>query len=210
MSKIDFKKTLKHLYAPSSKDFSVVEVPDMQYLMVDGQGEPNPDITEAYQAALEVLYALAYKLKFMSKQEGKDYVVPPLEGLWWADDMTSFTVNHDKSKWCWTMMIMQPAWITEAMFAAAVEQLRAKKDLTALPLVRFDTYSEGSSAQIMHRGSFDDEAPTLARLHHEWMPAHGYTFNGKHHEIYLSDPRKVSPDRLKTVLRQPIRSLSVT
>lgn len=203
MTKIDFKKEWKHLYNPSGKDFETVEVPVLNYLMVDGHGTPG---NQAYQEALEALYGVAYKLKFMSKQSlARDYVVPPLQGLWWAEDMDHFTVKRDKSKWDWTMMIMTPDWIERGLFDTAVAEVRTKKNPAALPKLRLEALAEGLCAQIMHIGSYDDEGPTLARLHHEWMPQNGYTFNGKHHEIYLGDPRRVAPEKLKTILRQPIQ-----
>ncbi|MEJ5309570.1 MAG: GyrI-like domain-containing protein [Anaerolineae bacterium] len=203
MDKVDFKKALQHLYNPSSRDFSVVEVPEMQFLMVDGHGDPNTE--PAYQEAVESLYAVAYKLKFMSKQRlEKDYTVPPLEGLWWAADMDSFTVRLDKSAWDWTMMIMQPEWITPEMFAQAVAEVQKIKASPALSKMRLERYAEGLSVQILHIGSYDDEAPTLARLHREFIPQNGYVEAGKHHEIYLGDPRKTAPEKLKTVLRQPV------
>jgi hypothetical protein len=207
MSKVDFKKELKHLYKPSGKDFSLEDVPPMQFLMIDGKGDPNTALE--YQQALEALYAVAYKLKFTSKQQlGKDYVVPPLEGLWWAEDMEAFTSMRDKDQWSWTMMIMTPEWITADLFREALTVVgKGKEPPVSLAKLRLETYHEGLSAQILHIGSYDDEAPTLARLHHEWMPQHGYTFNGKHHEIYLSDPRRVAPEKLKTVLRQPIKPI---
>ena len=206
MDKTDFKKELKHLYKPTAKNFTLVEVPQMQFLMVDGQGVPNPEITPAYQQALEALYAVSYKVKFASKKElEKDYVVPPLEGLWWADDMTVFTTNRDKSKWQWRMMIMQPDWITQGMIDAGTAVVQKQKELPALEKLRFETYEEGLSVQIMHIGSYDNEGPTLAKLHDEFMPENGFDFNGHHHEIYLSDPRRVAPEKLKTVLRQPVR-----
>jgi len=203
MDKIDFKKEWPHLYNPSLRDFSVVEVPEMQFLMVDGHGDPNT--TPAYQEAVEALYAVAYKLKFMSKQQVvKDYVVPPLEGLWWAADMDTFTLARDKSAWDWTVMIMQPDWITPEMFAQAAAEVQKSKTLSVLSNMRLERYAEGLSVQIMHIGSYDDEAPTLERLHREFIPQNGYVEAGKHHEIYLSDPRKVAPEKLKTVLRQPV------
>ena len=209
MPKIDFKKELKHLYRPSTKEFAVVDVPPMRFLMIDGHGDPNT--AQEYRDALEALYAVAYKLKFMSKKEmgmgmGMDYVVPPLEGLWWAEDMETFTTGRDKSAWDWTMMIMQPQCITQEMFEEALKQVEKKK-LAALPKLRLETYHEGLSVQIMHVGSYDDEAPTLDRMHHEFIPEDGYEMAGKHHEIYLSDPRRVAPEKLKTVLRQPIRKI---
>lgn len=206
MRKIDFKKELKHLYAPGKSDFVVVQVPPMSFLQIDGHGDPNTAVE--YQEALEALYAAAFKIKFMSKKElGRDYVVPPLEGLWWAQDMGSFTSQRDKSAWDWTMMIMQPEWITSDMYHSAVSEVSAKKVLPALHKLEFLTCDEGLSVQILHLGSYDDEGPTILRMHSEWMPANGYAENGKHHEIYLSDPRKTAPEKLRTVLRQPIKKV---
>ena len=203
MSKTDFKKTYRQLYSPSTRNFAVVDVPPMQFLMIDGHGDPNT--AQEYQDAIEALYAAAFKVKFISKKTlDQDYVVPPLEGLWWADDMHTFTSRRDKSTWDWTMMIMQPEWITPEMVEESGMQV-AKKVLPALPKLRLENYHEGLSVQIMHVGSYDDEGPKLARMHREWMPDNGYVENGKHHEIYLSDARRVEPDKLKTVLRQPIR-----
>lgn len=203
MTKIDFKKELKHLYQPHKKDFQLVEVPDMKFFMVDGQGTPG--VVPEYTDALEALYALSYKVKFLSKKLERDFVVPPLEGLWWADDMAAFTTSRDKSQWRWTMMIMTPDWISAEMVAEAREEVIKKKELPSLGLLRWENYREGLSAQILHLGSYDDEGPVLERLHHQWMPENGYVFNGLHHEIYLSDPRRVEASRLKTILRQPIK-----
>ncbi len=202
MEKVDFKKTLKDLYAPKRK-FEIVDVPEMQFLMVDGHGDPNT--AQEYAEAVEALYAVAYKMKFMSKKMlEKDYTVPPLEGLWWAADMDTF-VSRDKSAWDWTMMIMTPDWITDEIFAEAVAVVRKAKNPAALDKVRLEHYHEGLSVQIMHVGSYDDEAPVLAKLHNEFIPENEYTMTGKHHEIYLSDPRRVAPEKLKTVLRQPVK-----
>ena len=204
MSKIDFKKKLKYLYRPSSKKFESVNVPPMNFLMIDGHGDPN--VAPAYQEAVEALYAVAYKIKFKSKKEvGRDYVVPPLEGLWWAEDMASFTSARDKSDWDWTMMIMTPEWIDSEMYEQALAEVRKKKNPPALPKMRLESYHEGLVVQIMHIGSYEDEGPTLARMHQQWMPENGYVPNGKHHDIYLSDPRRCDPSRMKTILRQPIR-----
>jgi hypothetical protein len=206
MTKIDFKKELKHLYRPSVKKFVVVDVPPMQYLMIDGHGDPNT--AQEYQDALAALFPVAWQLKFMSKRElGKDYVVLPLEGLWWAEDMESFTSMRDKSQWDWTMMIMQPEWITREMFETVATQVEMEKGLPAISKLRLETYHEGLSVQIMHIGSYDDEGPTLDEMHHKFVPENGYEMVGKHHEIYLSDFRKVAPEKLKTVLRQPVRSV---
>jgi len=205
MSKIDFKKEYKHLYNPPRQDFTVIEVPSMKFLMVDGHGDPNT--AQEYKDAIEALYALSYKLKFLSKKQmDKDYVVPPLEGLWWAEDMDAFTINRDKSAWDWTMMIMQPDWIAQNMVDEVSEAL-VEKGLPSLKKARLEEYHEGLSAQIMHIGSYDDEGPTLIRLHNEWIPQNGYIENGKHHEIYLGDPRRVAPEKLKTILRQPIKKM---
>jgi hypothetical protein len=202
MSKVDFKKEYKELYVPP-KDFVFVDVPEMQFLMVDGHGDPN--VAQEYQEALEALYAVAYKIKFSSKKQlERDYVVPPLEGLWWAEDMETFTTARDKSQWDWTMMIMTPEWVSPEIFVEAVEQVRKGKNPAALDKVRLESYQEGLSIQIMHVGSYDDEGPTLLKLHTKFLPENGYVENGKHHEIYLSDPRKVAPEKLKTVLRQPV------
>ncbi len=206
MTKIDFKKEQKHLYRPSNKEFVVVEVPQMNFIMADGHGDPNT--AQEYHDVVEALYAVAYKIKFMCKKQlGKDYVVPPLEGLWWAEDMELFTTGRDKSKWDWTMMIMQPEWITQEMFDEACGQVAKAKNPPALSRLRLESYNEGLSVQIMHIGSFDDEGPTIHKLHHEYLPENGYVEAGKHHEIYLSDPRKVAPEKLKTVLRQPVRKV---
>lgn len=203
MSKVDFKKEFKELYNPP-KDFVLVDVPEMKFLMVDGHGDPNT--AQEYNDAVEALYAVAYKQKFISKKElGEDYVVPPLEGLWWADDMDTFTVARDKSQWDWTMMILTPGWISPEMFEDALQQVRKGKNPAMLENVRLESYHEGLSVHIMHIGSYDDEGPTLDRMHNEFIPENGYVMVGKHHEIYLSDPRRVAPEKLKTVLRQPVR-----
>ncbi len=203
MKKIDFKKDLKHLYQPSAKDVVRVDVPKMNYLMIDGEGDPNT--STAYQAAMEALFALSYSIKFMAKKgtQAIDYGVMPLEGLWWADDMSSFSVN-DKSNWKWTMMIMQPDFIAREIVDKAVEDVRRKKKLTALGEVRFAPLAEGTCAQIMHIGPFTDEGPTIERLH-KFIADAGRKLSGKHHEIYLSDIRKADPVKWKTVIRQPMQ-----
>lgn len=200
--KIDFKKTLDG-YRAKRGEFRVVHLPAMQYLMVEGHGDPNT--SPAFGEALGALYPVAYKLKFASKRDlGRDYVVPPLEGLWWAEDMDSFTASRDKSRWDWTMMLMVPDWIDQGMFEAAVEHAGAKAPPVRLGDVRLQSLSEGQCVQTLHIGSFDDEAAVLERMHNEFIPDHGLHMDGKHHEIYLSDFRKVAPERLRTVLRQPV------
>lgn len=201
--KTDFKKTLD-AYQARRHQFRIVDVPDACYLMIDGHGDPNtsPD----YAEALAALYPVAYKLKFASKRElGRDYVVMPLEGLWWADDMDSFTTSRDKSRWDWTMMIMTPDWLDQEMFAKAVGQVEAKDPPARLGDIRMEVLSEGLCAQMLHVGSFDDEADVLARMHYGFIPDNGLRIVGKHHEIYLSDPRRTAPERLRTIVRQPVR-----
>ncbi|TWE13899.1 hypothetical protein FHX69_6029 [Prauserella muralis] len=201
----DVKKRHKELYSPSSTEFAVVDVPEFRYLAVDGRGDPNT--SAAYAHALEALYGVAYTLKFASKKTlGRDFVIAPLEGLWRADDPAVFTARL-KDSWDWTMLISQPDWITEDMVDAAVGTVaKKKKDNPALANLRLLTLNEGTCVQILHIGSYDDEAPTLHRLHHHYLPEHGLTFNGDHHEIYLSDPRRTAPAKLRTILRQPVRS----
>lgn len=201
--KVDVKASLDSYRAPRG-EFRILDLPDMQYLMIDGHGDPNTD--PAYTEALSALYPVAYKLKFLSKRElDRDYVVPPLEGLWWADDMDAFTVSRDKSQWSWTMMIMVPDWLDHASFVRAVEQAGARSRPERLEDVRLDTLSEGRCVQTLHHGSFDDEGPALERLHDEFLPENGLRPQGRHHEIYFSDFRRVAPDQLRTILRQPVR-----
>lgn len=203
MSKVDFKKEYKDLFSASKKDFEEVNVPELQFLQVDGMGNPNS--SPAYTRALDALYALAYKVKFYSKMElGKDYVVPPLEGLWWSDDMASFA-SGDKDSWKWTMMLLTPEWITAEEVENARAEVAAKKNPEALSEVRLETCEEGLSLQIMHLGPYDAEAPTLKRLHEEFMPANGFVPDGLHHEIYFNSPTRVAPEKLRTILRQPVK-----
>lgn len=204
--KFDVRKAFKPRYSPSSKAFEIVDVPEMRYLMVDGEGNPNS--SQHYKQAIEALYTVSYTLKFASKKDlGLDYAVPPLEGLWWADDMRDFVARR-KDRWRWTMMIMVPEWIRPAMITAAIDGAGAKKALPSIGLIRHETLREGTSIQIFHVGSYDDEGPVLKRLHEEFMPANKLAFNGKHHEIYLSDARRTEPAKLKTVLRQPVKPQS--
>ena len=202
MEKVDFKKQLKHLYRPPAKNAVAVEVPVMNFLMLDGEGDPNS--APAYGEAVEALYAVAYALKFMIKKgpQAVDYGVLPLEGLWWVEDMRQFSVEN-KSAWQWTMMIMQPDYVTRELYEAALVQVEAKKKPPALGKIRLESYAEGLSAQIMHSGPYAAEAPTIEKLH-QFIADQGYQRRGKHHEIYLGDPRRTAPERLKTVIRQPM------
>ena len=202
MEKIDFKKEFKHLYNPSSKEPAIVDVPEMNFLMVDGEGDPNT--AQEYKDAVEALYSVSYALKFMIKKSevAVDYGVMPLEGLWWADDMAQFSVEN-KDIWKWTSMIMQPKYATKELFNKATEQVEKKKNLPALLKIRFESFNEGLSAQIMHIGPYSVEGPTIERLH-DFIKEKGYELRGKHHEIYLADPRRSAPEKMKTVLRQPV------
>jgi hypothetical protein len=204
LTKLDLKKDLKHLYNPSAKAFSTVDVPSMNFLMIDGIGDPNTS-TE-YKEAVETLYILAYAVKFAArKKQAVDYSVMPLEGLWWADDMTAYTAA-DRDSWKWTMMIMQPEVVTQEMVAEIREEVQAKKQPPALAKLRFEPLPEGLSVQILYFGPFKNEGPTIARLH-TFIHDNGYTEAGKHHEIYLSDLRRTDPEKLKTVIRQPMQKL---
>jgi hypothetical protein len=204
MIKIDFKKDLKHLYLPAANKITVVDVPAMNFVTIDGTGDPNT--SREYQAAIEALYSISYTIKFMVKKEKSiDYGVMPLEGLWWTDDMTKFTLEN-KGIWQWTAMIMQPEYVAIDIFARAVEQAAGKKDLPSLAKARFQNFQEGRAVQMMYIGPFAEEGPTIEKLH-QFIRDNDFVFEGtrqKHHEIYLSDFRKTAPEKLKTVIRQPM------
>ncbi|MCP4291703.1 MAG: hypothetical protein GY780_07685 [bacterium] len=202
MTKVDYKKKLKHLYKPSAKLVEIVEVPTMNFLMIDGEG--NPNTSQEFKDAVEALYVVSYALKFMTKKGeiGVDYGVLPLEGLWWADDMSSFSVG-DKASWKWTLMIMQPDLINEEMVKLAIDQVKAKKDPVSLSLLRYETFEEGRVAQVMHVGPFSEEGPTIEKVH-TFIDENGEKRRGLHHEIYLSDIRRADPKNWKTIIRQPM------
>ncbi len=206
MGKVDHKKTLKHLYGPSTRSPALVEVPAMNFLMVDGRGDPNT--SQEYAAAIEALYAMSYTLKFSARQgeSRKDYTVMPLEGLWWAEDMDAFLKGH-RQEWLWTAMIMQPDFIGQDLVEDTREVVRRKKNPAALDKLRFESYEEGVCAQVMFIGPYADEGPTIQVLH-RFIEEQGFELAGKHHEIYLSDPRRTAPEKLRTVIRQPCRSLA--
>ena len=189
------------LLRPRAHRPELVDVPAMAAITVDGSGGPD---SPAFAEAIEALYSVSYALKFTVKRgpEGIDYKVMPLEGLWWSDDHRVYTAGQ-KEKWLWTLLIHQPAVVTDEMFVAAQEQVRRKKALPGLDLLRYTTLEEGRCAQILHVGPFADEGPTIAALH-AFIAAEGLQLRGKHHEIYLSDFRRTAPERLKTVLRQPV------
>ncbi len=203
MKKIDYKKKLKHLYTASPKDPGIVDVPEMNFLMIDGHGDPNT--SELFKDAVGALFSISYTLKFMIKKSRAqiDYGVMPLEGLWWADDMSKFATG-EKESWKWTAMIMQPECVTDELYKEAKEIVRKKKDPDILSKIRFAAFCEGRAAQIMHIGSFSDEGPTIEKLH-KFIGASGYKLAGKHHEIYMSNIARSAPDKWKTIIRQPMK-----
>ncbi|HEY7468890.1 MAG TPA: GyrI-like domain-containing protein [Acidimicrobiia bacterium] len=201
MSISDDRRLLEELYLPSADDFVLVDVPDMQFVMVDGEGDPAGD---TFAQASRWLFSVVYPIKRIAKERmGRSFVEPPLEGLWWADDINDFIAgNRDKLKW--RLMIVTADWVDDEMFAQGVAQ--GSERLGEPPeSLRLDRLAEGLSVQIMHLGPNSEEVATLARLHHEFLPEHGLVPNGHHHEIYLNDPNRVAPEKLKTVLRQPVR-----
>ena len=207
MPKLDFKKENKELYNPSTKEVTVVDIPDMNFLMIDGEGDPNTP--REYQDSIEALFSVSFKAKFISEKEiSQDYVVMPLEGLWWVENMEDFSIK-DKSNWKWTAMIRQPDFITRDIIEKAIKEVEMKKNLPALSRIRFESLHEGLSAQIMHIGPYSEEGPAIEKLHN-FVKEKGYEFDGsmpgeRHHEIYLSDMRRTKPEKLKTIIRQPIK-----
>jgi hypothetical protein len=209
MKKLDLRKEYKHLYRPSTKKVSVVEVPALQFVLVDGQIEPGraPGTSPSFQEAMQALYSIAYTLKFISKgreDDPIDYTVMALEALWWVEG-GEFDIQRPDN-WCWTAMIMQPDHISQAMFSQAREQAQDKKPELDMRELRFETFHEGLCMQIMHIGPYADEPATLAKMD-GFARQEGYRLCGKHHEIYLGDPRRVDPAKLKTVLRHPIEAV---
>lgn len=203
MLKIDFKKQDHPLYTAAANVASMVDVPAMNFLMIDGEGDPNS--SKVYQEAVEALFSMAYALKFKIKKgsEAIDFGVLPLEGLWWADDPQAFVAGR-KAEWKWTLMIRQPDFITGEMVAETRAEILKKKQLSALNFMRFGNFTEGKCAQILHEGPFSEEGPTIERLH-SFIQSNGLKLCGKHHEIYLSDVRKAAPEKWRTVIRQPVR-----
>ncbi len=200
-TKVDLKKELKHLYNPSAKEVSTVDVPAMNFLMVDGEGAPS---SPQYMQSIEALFTVSYTLKFMVKKgSGVDYAVMPLEGLWWMDNMKEFSTER-KDEWKWTSMIMQPEYVKEADVKTAIEQAHKKKDLPAIDKVRFENFKEGLAAQIFYVGPYSAEGPTVTKIH-DYIHKTGHELSGKHHEIYLNTAAKVAPEKLKPIIRQPMK-----
>lgn len=202
MRKIDLKKDLKHLYKPSARKVVQVVAPTLTYLMIDGEGDPNT--SAAFTDAVQALFSVSYTTKFMVKRGDSpvDYAVMPLEGLWWADDMSQFSISN-KSNWKWTLMMLQPPFVTRATIEKAMAEVANKKNLAAIAKLRVEELTEGPCAQILHIGPFSAEGPTIEKVH-QFIGAQG-KLTGKHHEIYLSDIRKADPAKWKTIIRQPFQ-----
>lgn len=203
MDKIDYKKNLKEFYGAKANKPVVVKVPNMNFIMIDGKGDPNT--SQEYIDAIQTLYPVAYAIKFISKLKyGSDFGVMPLEGLWWTEKMADFSVR-DKSNWLWTAMIMQPDVVTEDIYNQAITQVREKKSTKSLDRLRFGSYDEGRAAQVMYIGPYADEGSTIQDLH-KFINEQGGKLvesTNHHHEIYLGDPRRTDPSKLKTIIRQP-------
>ena len=202
--KTDFKKTFPGYKARLGK-FEIIDLPEMRYLMISGGGGPA---SEDYASAITTLYPLAYALKFASKRQlERDYVVPPLEALWWADDMAAFTSNFDQSQWLWTAMLMVPDWISQEFYLEVRERVAASGKTPDLEKLELKTLDEGKVVQTLHIGPYAQEGPLLAKLHDEFIPQNNLQMTGHHHEIYFNDFRKTAPEKLRTILRQPVRAL---
>jgi len=200
MKTIDLKKTLKPFYAASATKPAIIDVPPMNAIMVDGTGDPN---SPAFQEAVGSLYSVAYTLKFAFKKEkGIDYPVMALEGLWSAGDPVAF-ISDRREEWTWTAFIVLPDVVTKKDVDAAIAAVKKKAKFPRFPEVRFERFAEGKAAQIMHVGPYSAEGPTIERLH-GFIAEQGYRLRGRHHEIYFGDPRRSAPEKLKTILRQPI------
>lgn len=200
MDKLDYKKRQKNLYVQRKGTMKIVDVPEMKMLCIDGKGNPND--SQVFSQAVEALYAMSYTLKFQMKAKGFDYVVSPLEGLWFADDARVFKAEK-KDEWKWTLMIRQPDQTTEEAIEAVREAVRKKKNPPALDQVRFESFNEGKAAQVFYVGPYSEEGETIQALH-DFIKEEGYVLRGKHHEIYLNDMRKTAPEKLKTMIRQPV------
>jgi hypothetical protein len=182
---------------------ALVDVPGLTFLMIDGHGDPN--VSPAYAEAIQALYAVSYAAKFaIKKSGGPDFRVSPLEGLWTAVDLSAFRTG-DKSGWGWTAMIRQPDTVTSDLVERFADEAAIRKGLASARRLRLERFVEGPAAQVLHIGPYAEEGPTIARLH-EFIHEHGFTFDGhvhRHHEIYLGDPRRAAPDKLRTIIRQP-------
>lgn len=202
--RVDLRRVLDG-YRARRGEYRLLDLPDRRYLAVDGHGDPNT--STSYAEAVGALYPVAYATRLASRRDlGRDYVVPPLEGLWWAEDMDAFTTARDKARWSWTLLILTPGWVDRLMVETAVEQVASRREPPRLRDVRWQPLSEGRCVQTLHVGSYDDEGPVLEVMHEQHIRVAGLRPSGRHHEIYLSDPRRTAPERLRTILRQPVVS----
>ncbi len=206
MEKLDLRKELKYLYAPSSKHVELVTVPEFGFAMVDGTILPGTSVAQSteFQQAVGALYGVSYTLKFSSKLrqvDPLDYPVMPLEGLWWNASGEFDRTRHEPM--FFTAMILQPDHITPEMFKDALERLRQKQDNPAVDKLRLERFAEGLCVQTMHVGPYAEELATIAKMH-SFAAENGYEYHGKHHEIYLGDPRRATSEKLRTVLRKPV------
>lgn len=205
MDNFDLKKELREFYT-RKQTIHVVDVPRIKFLMATGNGDPNT--ARLYSDVVEALYAVSYGVRATAIAElNRKHTVSPLEGLWWADDLHAFTSYRDKGAWNWQMMVAQPEWVTDEIVAAGIEKALEKRNLREVDRIRFDSFTEGPAVQVLHVGPYDAEGPTIARMHEKFMPENGYRPRGSHHEIYLSDARRTAPERLRTILRQPVEGV---
>lgn len=205
MEKLDLLKQLKDFYSAPLNDVVFKVIPSFNYLMIDGEGDPNT--SQFYKDAVQALFSVAYTIKFSIKKgsEAIDFKVMPLEGLWWADDMRKFG-SGDKKDWKWTMMIMQPIYVTKIIVNLATKQVVDKKGLPIADQVRLETLAENTVVQLLHKGSYSSEGANIQKLH-QVIQEHGYSLSGKHHEIYLNTPLKTATENLKTIIRQPFSKM---
>lgn len=198
------KELIKTCYSPSTKEPQIITIPPIKFLMIDGHGDPNT--SPAYSAVISALYTMSYTIKFDLKKTGiEDYKVFPLQGLWWSDNMDDF-LSGNKDNWDWTMMMAQPDWVSVEQVEKALHKASAKVEKSVLEKIRYETYDEGLVVQMMHIGPYSAEGPNIQRIH-AFAQNHGYGLRGKHHEIYLGNPQRSAPEKLKTILRQPIQKV---
>lgn len=202
VDKADLRREITTYAAPRGR-FEVVVVGAAHYLAVEGQGDPNS--APAYRDALATIYPVAYRLKLTSKTVlDRDYTVMPLEALWWSDDLTTFTSARDKARWRWRLLNLVPSWLDAGHVAAARTAVARAGNAPALDALRYEPLDEGLVVQTLHVGPYDDEGPVLVAMH-QHAADQGLALRGRHHEVYLSDPRRTAPARLRTILRQPVR-----
>lgn len=203
MEKRDLKKEHRNMFSPKKGVFSIIEIPQLKYITIEGEG--NPNIAESFSKSTEALYTIAYGIKFAMKESGDDFTVMPLEGLWYCDNMSKFSEDN-KDEWKWKLMILQSELVEQEIFEnARIKGITKKTELKEyLEEVKLEKYTEGLSVQTMYVGAYKDEAPVIREMH-KFIGENGYELAGLHHEIYIGDPRKTEAAKLKTILRQPMR-----